>query len=358
MKRPAIFFDRDNTLIACDGYLGDPDKVVLVEGAAAVVARARQLGYATVVVSNQSGVARGMFDEDAVHAVNARLDELLLAGHAGAVVDRHSFCPYHPEGTVPQYRHDSLLRKPKPGMILEAARTLALDLSRSWVIGDAPRDIEAGAAAGCRTILFHDTKLEKSPAALAEMTVQPEKIVSTLREAIEYIERHPTPDPDHATGEHEPPTPKNGGNGGAEPAGESHRLPIPPRPTGPASMSPAIRLLAQPAVPGTGKGSSQASGATVSTSSSASGPASPSDRGASTSRLEMLAEQILQEIKRQRQQPHDDFSVPKLLAGVVQILALGALVFGYFKSDIRIECLLVAIVLQTLTASLLLMGRR
>ncbi len=339
MKRPAIFFDRDNTLIACDGYLGDPEKVVLVDGAAQAVARARQLGYVTVIVSNQSGVARGMFDEDAVHAVNAKLDEMLLSVHPGAVIDRHSFCPYHPEGTVAQYRHDSLLRKPKPGMILEAARTLALDLSRSWVIGDAPRDIEAGAAAGCRTVLFQDPKLEKSPAAIAEMTVQPEKIVTTLREAIEYIERNATAHPESVAHESEAP-PAN------ESQEESHRLPIPPRPSGPASVSPAIRMLAQPAVPGSGK-------LTM-------GSLSNSDRGSASgsNRLEMLAEQILQELKRRREHPQEDFSVPKLLAGVAQIMAIGAMVLAYFTTTLRIECLLVAIALQTLTTSLLLMGKR
>src|SRR4051812_12037559 len=75
MKRPAVFFDRDNTLIRCDEYLGDPSKVELIPGAADAVARARKLGFATVIFSNQSGVARGYFTEEAVHAVNARLDE-------------------------------------------------------------------------------------------------------------------------------------------------------------------------------------------------------------------------------------------------------------------------------------------
>src|SRR5688572_33495600 len=117
MKRPAVFFDRDNTLIASDGYLGDPDKVALMEGAASAVARARELGFATVIVSNQSGVARGIFDEDAVHAVNARLDELLAAANPHAVIDRHEFCPFHPEATVERYRQDSDLRKPGCGMI-------------------------------------------------------------------------------------------------------------------------------------------------------------------------------------------------------------------------------------------------
>src|SRR3954447_23162955 len=115
MKRAAIFFDRDNTLIRCDDYLGDPQKVVLVDGAADAVARARRLGFATVIFSNQSGVARGYFDESAVHAVNARLDELLAEHDPQAVIDRHEFCPYLPDAAVEKYRQDSPLRKPSPG---------------------------------------------------------------------------------------------------------------------------------------------------------------------------------------------------------------------------------------------------
>src|SRR3954468_16910413 len=152
-RRPAVFFDRDNTLIANDGYLGDPAGVVLVEGAAELVARVRGLGFATVVFSNQSGVARGMFGEDDVRAVNARVDQLLGASDPAAIIDRHEFCPFHPEGTVEAYCKESDLRKPKPGMIHEAAAALGLDPGKSWVVGDSPRDIEAGQAAGCRTIL-------------------------------------------------------------------------------------------------------------------------------------------------------------------------------------------------------------
>src|SRR4051794_30534553 len=189
MKRPAVFFDRDNTLIVSDGYLGDPSKVVLVDGAADAVARVRQLGYATVVFSNQSGVARGMFAEDAVHAVNAKMDEQLLDGNPTAVVDRHEFCPFHPEAMVEAYRQESPLRKPRPGMILQAAEKLALDLSRSWAVGDAPRDVEAGHAAGCRTILIKDPSLPPSAAANSASDVEPTFVVSSLREAVDVIER-------------------------------------------------------------------------------------------------------------------------------------------------------------------------
>src|SRR5215218_5522790 len=100
MKRPAVFFDRDNTLIVSDGYLGDPERVVLMDGAADAIARARELGFATIVVSNQSGVARGMFEEDAVHAVNDRLDAMLVAQNPHAIIDRHEFCPFHPDASV------------------------------------------------------------------------------------------------------------------------------------------------------------------------------------------------------------------------------------------------------------------
>src|SRR4051794_39772706 len=120
MKRRAVFFDRDNTLIACDEFLGDPGKVTLIDGAAEAVSRARQLGYATVTISNQSGVARGYFSEEAVHAVNSKLDDLLADANPHAVIDRHEFCPYHPDASIEKYRQESDLRKPKPGMILSA----------------------------------------------------------------------------------------------------------------------------------------------------------------------------------------------------------------------------------------------
>src|SRR5687767_1101131 len=189
MKRAAVFFDRDNTLIANDGYLGDPNGVVLVAGAANAVARARELGFAVVVFSNQSGVARGMFSEEAVHAVNHRLDEMLLDENAHAVIDRHEFCPFHPEAAVDRYRRDSDLRKPKPGMILQAERQLALDLPRSWVIGDAPRDIDAGKTAGCRTILVKNGALPESPASVEVSEAKADFEVASLAEAMEVIAR-------------------------------------------------------------------------------------------------------------------------------------------------------------------------
>jgi D-glycero-D-manno-heptose 1,7-bisphosphate phosphatase len=290
MKRPAIFFDRDNTLIANDGYLGDPNGVVLIEGAADAVAKARRLGYVTVVVSNQSGVARGMFSEEAVRAVNARVDQLLAEANPAAIIDRHEFCPYHPEAVVERYRQDSDLRKPKPGMIVRAAKQLALDVERSWMIGDGARDMDAGSAAGCRTILFQSPDVKASPEARIKPRTEPDLTCTTLTEAMNFIEQHP-----------EPPAP-----------------PTAPEP------EPVSSRSAEP----------------------------------SASRLETLAEQILHELKHRHEHPQSDFAVTKVLGGVMQMLSLAVLVYAYFEPAERQTLLMLAIALQTLTISLLIMGRK
>lgn len=150
----AVFLDRDNTLIHNDGDLGDPEQVRLIQGVASAVASLCGLGYKIVVVTNQGGVARGKYTEEDVHAVNQRISDLVTTGANGAKIDRYYYCPYHPEGTVSRYRKEHPNRKPAPGMLLEAARDMGLDLSQSWTIGDQVRDIQAGLAAGTRAILL------------------------------------------------------------------------------------------------------------------------------------------------------------------------------------------------------------
>jgi len=184
--RPAVFFDRDNTLIVNDGYLGEPSRVRLIDGAAIAIARARRMGFVVVTVSNQSGVARGMFDEKAVHAVNAALDALLRRIDRDAIIDRHYFCPFHPQAVIQRYRIDSPLRKPAPGMIHLAERELNLDLKTSWLIGDAPRDIAAAKAAGCRSILFIPPNIAPSPSA-NQPGPPADFTVTSLAEAIDAI---------------------------------------------------------------------------------------------------------------------------------------------------------------------------
>lgn len=315
MKRPAVFFDRDNTLIVADGFLGDPSKVALMPGAAEAVARARSLGFATVVVSNQSGVARGLFDESDVRAVNARIDELLHAENEQAVIDRHEFCPFHPEAKVERFRLDSTLRKPRPGMILQAAEKLALDLSESWLIGDAPRDIEAGAAAGCRTILLRSDEVAQSPAAADELKVQPDCTVSSLMQAVQHIEQN-----------------RNGASGAA--TGRSQ----PPAGTG------SLKLASQAAPPA---------------SQSSTHP--PTQQQRPTARLEQLAEQILHELRAKKEQDDRDFSVSKLFAGITQILTIALLFLAYIKSrdsEVLYPLLFVSLIFQAMTIALLVMGRQ
>ncbi len=160
---PAIFLDRDDTLIRRKGGLptgdlGDPDLVELLPGAAEGVATLKYAGFPLAMVTNQGGVARGKYTLDTVAAVNARVEQLLadIARLPLPIFSAIRVCPYHPQGVVPEYTREHPWRKPQPGMILDAARELHADLARSWMIGDAERDVEAGIAAGCRTILVGD----------------------------------------------------------------------------------------------------------------------------------------------------------------------------------------------------------
>ena len=149
--RPAVFLDRDGVLIEDVHYLKKPEQVQLTPGAGGAVARLNAAGLPVVVVTNQSGVARGYFPAGRVAEVHQRLDQLLA--EEGARVDRYYFCPHHPEGTVPAFRVECDCRKPRPGLVLRAACDLGIDLGASYLVGDKLSDLEAGAAAGCRTLL-------------------------------------------------------------------------------------------------------------------------------------------------------------------------------------------------------------
>ena len=140
----AVFLDRDNTLIANDGDLGDPQSVRLLEGVAEGVKSLRQAGYRLIVITNQGGVGRGAFTEADVDAVHQRI-ATLVDESAGTdnLIDRFYYCPYHPEAELEEYRREHPWRKPQPGMLLQAAHDMHLDLSRCWFIGDQARDVAA-----------------------------------------------------------------------------------------------------------------------------------------------------------------------------------------------------------------------
>ena len=146
----AVFLDKDGTLIHDVPYNVDPDRITLLPGVGASLRRLQDAGFLLFVVSNQPGVALGRFPASALHAVEARIDELLT--EFGVVVSGYAWCPHPPAGT----RGTSIActcRKPRPGLILDTAATHGVALDRSWMVGDILDDVEAGNRAGCRTIL-------------------------------------------------------------------------------------------------------------------------------------------------------------------------------------------------------------
>jgi len=187
MATPAIFWDRDNTLVADPGYIDDPDKVTLLPGAAVAVRRLGEAGFENIIATNQSGIARGLLDEPTLAKIHERIQELFT--EAGARIDAIYYCPYldGDEAKVEQYRRDSDLRKPKPGMLLKASLERKIDLVASWSIGDSLRDAKAGRAAGCRTILVRNPS-KSVPDAFKDGAV--DFVADSLDEAVDIVLKH------------------------------------------------------------------------------------------------------------------------------------------------------------------------
>lgn len=157
-QQKAIFLDRDGTLNKYVGFLTDIDKFELLPGVTTAIRRINEAGYLAIVVTNQPVVARGEVSVANLQRIHNKLETLL--GGEGAYVDAIYYCPHHPdkgfEGERIEYKIDCQCRKPKPGMLFEAARDFNIDLSNSWMIGDGKNDILAGKAAGCKTALIGD----------------------------------------------------------------------------------------------------------------------------------------------------------------------------------------------------------
>lgn len=148
---PTVFLDRDGTLIEEVGYLSHLDRIVLYPWSIESVKLLNRAGFKVVVVTNQAGVARGLFDEDFIDEAHRFLDQKF--GDGGAMIDKFYYCPHHPEASVEAYRCECDCRKPKAGMLWKAAQELQLELSHSFVIGDRLSDLRLGPAVGAKSVL-------------------------------------------------------------------------------------------------------------------------------------------------------------------------------------------------------------
>lgn len=177
MSRAAVFLDRDGTIIRDTHYVGTPESVELLSGAADAVRRLNESGWPVVVITNQSGIARGYFTTAHYERVRARVDELLAAG--GARIDASFVCPHHPDVTGP-----CECRKPGTLLFRQAADQLALDTKRSWFIGDHVRDVAPAAELGGRGILVPG---EETPKADVERARKEFAVARSLDEAVRQV---------------------------------------------------------------------------------------------------------------------------------------------------------------------------
>ena len=323
--QPAVFLDRDNTLIANDGDLGDPAAVRLVDGVGVGLRALREAGFRLVVVTNQAGVARGKFSEEDVDGVHQRIATLVdeQARRASdppaaplGLIDRFYYCPYHPDATVAEYRRDHPWRKPHPGMILQAARDMGLELARSWMIGDQERDILAGKAAGCRTVLF------SRDADLAQR-VKPTDFAATFSDAVRTILTHRAPAAAGGAGPGAPAAATAGASHAATPQSPTPQ----PRPhMAAASPSPAVAAAGQPA-------------------------------GADAAGIRRAVHELTEEIRADRLR-RSEFRFVTMLAGLCQLLALTLGILGLLQVDhfeVYVKWLLGAALVQLLTLTLLVL---
>ena len=186
-KQPAAFLDRDGTLNVDVGYPDSLEKIVLIPGAVEAVRLLNRAGYAVVVVSNQSGVARGYFDEARVQAINRGVAEMFA--QAGARIDGFYYCPHLPEAAVARYRRACGCRKPAPGMLQKAVREMHLDLARSLIIGDKYSDIAAGKALGLQAVLVRTGEGPRQHARYGadDAIPQPDYIADDVLAAVRWL---------------------------------------------------------------------------------------------------------------------------------------------------------------------------
>lgn len=161
VKQRAVFLDRDGTINKLNGFITKPEAFKLIDGAAEAIRKINNAGYLAIVITNQPVIARGEASLEELDLIHRKMETEL--GKAGAYVDDIFFCPHHPDkgfpGERPEYKIDCECRKPKPGMIFQAAKKYNINLAQSYMVGDDGRDVEAGLAAGCTPVRLNNTGL-------------------------------------------------------------------------------------------------------------------------------------------------------------------------------------------------------
>ena len=180
-KNTAVFLDRDGTINEEVGYLDSLDKLELYPNSFEAIRLINKSGMLAVVITNQSGVARGYFSEDFVRSVHLRINEILQA--KGACIDRFYYCPHHPTEGKGRYLKSCDCRKPEPGMIIKASEELDIDLSSSYMVGDAAKDIELANRVGAKGILVR-TGYGKD---VISSDVKPAYIADDILDAVNWI---------------------------------------------------------------------------------------------------------------------------------------------------------------------------
>jgi D-glycero-D-manno-heptose 1,7-bisphosphate phosphatase len=181
MKHKALFLDRDGTLVHPRHYPSRPEDLQLYDNIVPGLREAQKTGFHLVIITNQAGIARGYFSVSDLQRMHEHLIKELE--QADVRIDAIYYCPHHPEGVIPELAIRCDCRKPQPGMLLQAAADLDLDLQHSWFVGDILNDIEAGNRAGCRTILV-DLGTESIP---VQQLRCPNYVAADTRQALSII---------------------------------------------------------------------------------------------------------------------------------------------------------------------------
>jgi len=311
MANKAVFLDRDRTLIEDPGYISHPDQVKLLEGIPEALIELKHMGYKLVVVSNQSAVARGIITEQTLTQIHERLEQLLA--RQGAALDKIYYCPDHPDGVIPMYQRESTWRKPQPGMLLAAAEDLDIDLTESWVVGDSSRDIDAGKSAGCKTILIENASHNRT---VEPGVTSPDYIAVNMKEVANIIKKHN----------------RSGQKMEAEKTQTTEDRP---------KTQPLITPLVTDHQPA---------------QNTQPPPAQPTTQ-------EQLLTEILEQLRRnQRAQMFAEFSVTRLIAGIVQVIVLFCLLISIWllmsparQSDALMIALGFALVFQVMALTFFIM---